>query len=113
MTVMTARIFLAWLPLVVKAINIVQSNDDGWAEINNREFYNSLTSAGFSSIISAPAENESGTGSLDAPPTTVGSEDWTVLTEDEMPTQNGPLCRAASVASWKAHNKAKYDGESF
>ncbi|KAI1656418.1 FAD-binding domain-containing protein [Daldinia decipiens] len=30
-------------------------------------------------------------------PTTVGSEDWVVLTEDDMPTQNGPLCRADSV----------------
>ncbi|KAI2780458.1 FAD-binding domain-containing protein [Daldinia loculata] len=32
-------------------------------------------------------------------PTTVGSEDWVVLTEDDMPTQNGPLCRADSVVA--------------
>lgn len=31
-------------------------------------FYDDLTSAGFSVVLSAPAENESGTGSLDAPP---------------------------------------------
>ncbi|KAI1141709.1 FAD-binding domain-containing protein [Hypoxylon sp. FL0543] len=30
-------------------------------------------------------------------PATVGSEDWVVLTEDDMPTQNGRLCRADSV----------------
>lgn len=61
------------LPLAAKAISIVQSNDDGWAEINIRELYYSLADAGFDSIISAPATNESGSGSLDAPPTTVGS----------------------------------------
>ena len=27
---------------------------------------------------------------------TVGSEDWVVVTEDGLPTQNGPLCRAGS-----------------
>lgn len=84
------------LPLAAKAVNVVISNDDGehtdeykpwaetsanpytlryigWAEINIREFYYSLVNAGFSAIISAPAENESGTGSLDVTPTTVGS----------------------------------------
>jgi hypothetical protein len=64
---------VALLPLAANAINVLLSNDDGWAEINIREFYNSLTSAGFSTIISAPAENESGTGSSDATPSTVGS----------------------------------------
>jgi hypothetical protein len=29
-----------------QAINVVQSNDDGWAEINIRQQYESLTSAG-------------------------------------------------------------------
>ncbi|KAI0009197.1 FAD-binding domain-containing protein [Xylariaceae sp. FL0662B] len=28
-------------------------------------------------------------------PGTVGSEDWVVVTEDGLPTQNGPLCRAS------------------
>ena len=63
---------LALLPLTAKAVNVVVSNDDGWAEINIREFYYSLVNAGFSAIISAPAENESGTGSSDAAPTIVG-----------------------------------------
>ena len=64
----------AMLPLAAKAVNIVQSNDDGWAEINLREFYYSLTDAGFNSFISAPADNESGTSSLDEPPKDVGDD---------------------------------------
>ena len=61
-------LLLSLLPFAVHAANIVLSNDDGWAEINIRQFYSSLTAAGDSVIISAPAENQSGKGSLDAPP---------------------------------------------
>lgn len=50
------------LPLLAKGTNVVLSNDDGWAEINIREFYYALTNAGDSVVLSAPAENESGTG---------------------------------------------------
>ena len=53
---------LAFLPLASRATNVVLSNDDGWAEINIRAFYNSLTAVGDSVVLSAPAENESGTG---------------------------------------------------
>lgn len=53
---------LALLPLSAHAVNIISSNDDGWAEINIRQLYDSLTEAGHSVVISAPAENESGTG---------------------------------------------------
>lgn len=60
-------------PLVAQAVNIVLSNDDGWAEKNIRVFYDTLTSAGESVIISAPADNRSGTGSSDATPGTVTS----------------------------------------
>lgn len=60
-------------PLAVQAVNVVLSNDDGWAEKNIRVFYDTLTSAGESVIISAPADNESGTGSSDATPGTVTS----------------------------------------
>lgn len=49
----------AW---TARATNVVISNDDGWAEINIRTFYNTLTAAGDSVVLSAPAENESGTG---------------------------------------------------
>lgn len=46
------------------AINIIASNDDGWAEVNIRALYESLTSAGHVTVVSAPAQNESGTGRL-------------------------------------------------
>ena len=62
------------LPVATQAINVVISNDDGWAEINIRQLYNSLTKAGYNSIISAPAENKSGTGSSDEEPEKVGSD---------------------------------------
>ena len=45
-----------------KAANLVLTNDDGWAEINVRTFYESLTGAGNSVVLSGPADNESGTG---------------------------------------------------
>ncbi|KAF7183816.1 hypothetical protein CNMCM7691_004238 [Aspergillus felis] len=62
---------LVLLPLTAQAINIVSSNDDGWAEINIRQFYQALTAAGHSVVVSAPAENQSGTGSSDKTPTTL------------------------------------------
>lgn len=46
------------------AINIIASNDDGWAEVNIRALYESLTSAGHLTVVSAPAQDESGTGRL-------------------------------------------------
>ena len=51
----------AALPLA-QGIRIIQSNDDGWAEINIRTFFNTLTAAGHQSVLSGPAENQSGTG---------------------------------------------------
>lgn len=59
--------------LAAQAANIILSNDDGWAEKNIRVFYDSLTAAGENVVLSAPADNRSGTGSSDATPTTVGS----------------------------------------
>lgn len=64
---------LLLLPAVATAVNILISNDDGWAELNIRQLYQALDDKGFSSIISAPAENQSGRGSSDAAPTTVDS----------------------------------------
>ncbi|ORX95145.1 survival protein sure-like phosphatase/nucleotidase [Clohesyomyces aquaticus] len=64
---------LVGLPLT-QAARVIQSNDDGWAEINIRTFFNSLTNAGHSIVLSAPAENQSGTGSSDATPKTVDSD---------------------------------------
>lgn len=45
-------------------IRIIQSNDDGWAELNIREFHSMLTDAGHDAVISAPAENMSGKGTI-------------------------------------------------
>ncbi|KAF2841150.1 putative acid phosphatase [Patellaria atrata CBS 101060] len=51
------------------AIKVVQSNDDGWAVSNVRTLFDVLTAAGHDVILSAPAENKSGSSSLDVPPT--------------------------------------------
>jgi len=53
---------LALFPLAVSAVNIVSSNDDGWAEANIRALYDSLTAGGHSVLLSAPADNQSGKG---------------------------------------------------
>jgi 5'/3'-nucleotidase SurE len=53
---------LGVLPLVTQAANIVLSNDDGWAEINIRTLFDALTKAGENVVLSAPAENKSGSG---------------------------------------------------
>lgn len=58
---MHLNLLLGLLPFA-HGLNIISSNDDGWAEINIRSLYHSLTSAGHSVVISAPAENQSGTG---------------------------------------------------
>ena len=57
-----ALLHIALLAATTGATNVLLSNDDGWAEINIRTFYNALTAAGDSVVLSAPAENESGTG---------------------------------------------------
>lgn len=54
----------ALLPLIATCTNVVLSNDDGWAEKNIRTFYNDLVGVGYSVVLSAPAENQSGTGML-------------------------------------------------
>lgn len=70
-----SSVILGLLPLAANAVNVVVSNDDGWAVANIRQFYYSLTNdAGYSALISAPAENQSGTSSLDSDPDTVGSD---------------------------------------
>ncbi|KAI1655838.1 sure-like protein [Daldinia decipiens] len=49
-------------------IRILQSNDDGWAEQYIRVLHDELNNAGHDVILSAPAENKSGTGSSDSEP---------------------------------------------
>lgn len=60
--------------LLANAFNVVVSNDDGWAEQNVRTLVKTLNGAGFSTVLSSPAENQSGTGSSDEEPETVGSD---------------------------------------
>ncbi|PVI05487.1 acid phosphatase precursor [Periconia macrospinosa] len=57
-----------------QAIRIIQANDDGWAEANARTLFNSLSAAGHDIVLSAPAENQSGTGSSDAAPKQVDAD---------------------------------------
>ncbi|KAI0850125.1 sure-like protein [Daldinia vernicosa] len=56
------------LALGAHGIRILQSNDDGWAEQYIRVLHDKLNNAGHDVILSAPAENKSGTGSLDVGP---------------------------------------------
>lgn len=54
---------VALLPVLavhVQGIRIIQSNDDGWAELYVRSFHNALNAAGHDVVLSAPAENKSG-----------------------------------------------------
>jgi hypothetical protein len=45
-----------------RGIRIIQSNDDGWAELYLRSFHDSLLGGGHDAVVSAPAENQSGRG---------------------------------------------------
>jgi len=63
-----------WSTLAFAQCKIVLTNDDGWATANIRAQDTALTTAGFNVVLSAPANDESGTGSEDFPPTAVGSD---------------------------------------
>jgi hypothetical protein len=59
---------LALLPaLGAHGIRIIQSNDDGWAEQYLRSFHNALVDSDHDVVLSAPAENKSGTSKLPWP----------------------------------------------
>ncbi|KAI1489828.1 survival protein sure-like phosphatase/nucleotidase [Biscogniauxia mediterranea] len=68
---MHAKLFLSALLPVLGAhgARILQSNDDGWAELFVRSFNDALKEAGHDVVLSAPADNKSGSGSSDAEPT--------------------------------------------
>ncbi|TFK69166.1 sure-like protein, partial [Pluteus cervinus] len=51
------------------ALKVVLTNDDGWAVAQIRAEYDALLAAGFDVVLSAPSENQSGTGSSTAAPT--------------------------------------------
>ncbi len=60
---MRVSVILAVLQAIsTHGVRIVQSNDDGWAELYARSFHDALMAAGHDAILSAPAENKSGTG---------------------------------------------------
>ncbi|ATY61477.1 acid phosphatase [Cordyceps militaris] len=54
--------------LVVHGIRIVQSNDDGWAELFTRSFNDVLRAAGHDVVLSCPASDNSGCSSFDDKP---------------------------------------------
>ncbi|KAL0577603.1 hypothetical protein V5O48_004364 [Marasmius crinis-equi] len=54
-----------------KSDKIVITNDDGWAVAMIRAQNDALKAAGYQTVLSAPADNQSGTGSSSSPPTTL------------------------------------------
>lgn len=60
---MRSHALLTLLPILgAQAARIVQSNDDGWAELYLRSLNSALNDAGHDVVLSAPAENKSGSG---------------------------------------------------
>jgi broad specificity polyphosphatase/5'/3'-nucleotidase SurE len=59
---LSAVICAALAPALGQAIRIIQSNDDGWAELYVRSFHDALLAANHDPVLSAPAENKSGSG---------------------------------------------------
>lgn len=45
-----------------QALRIIQSNDDGWAEMHIRVFHDMLIAADHDAVVSGPAENMSARG---------------------------------------------------
>ncbi|KAF3798359.1 hypothetical protein GCG54_00009635 [Colletotrichum gloeosporioides] len=73
--------------LAVQSIRIIQSNDDGWAELYARSFNQALKSSGHNVLLSAPAENKSGSGSSDAEP----DPRTAACQYDSCPANSGPV----------------------
>ncbi|KAM0078113.1 hypothetical protein ACKRZS_009637 [Fusarium odoratissimum] len=84
---MKSFVSVAILPLAVQAVRIVQSNDDGWAESYIRTFNDALNSAGYDVVLSAPAENKSGSSSRDEKP----KDRTTACQYDSCPANSGPV----------------------
>ncbi|XDG02933.1 hypothetical protein ABKA04_002548 [Annulohypoxylon sp. FPYF3050] len=78
----------ALLPaLGAQGIRILQSNDDGWAELYIRSLNDALNAAGHDVVLSAPAENKSGSGSTDVEP----SARTSACEYDSCPANSGPI----------------------
>ncbi|KAF6805946.1 5 3 -nucleotidase family protein [Colletotrichum sojae] len=73
--------------LAVQSVRIVQSNDDGWAEQYTRSANAALKAAGHDVLLSAPAENKSGSGSRDEEP----KPRDTTCQYDSCPAGSGPV----------------------
>jgi 5'/3'-nucleotidase SurE len=59
---------LGLLTSAAQGVRIVQANDDGWAELYVRSLHDALLAAGHDPVLCGPAENKSGTSSLDVEP---------------------------------------------
>lgn len=73
----------------VHSIRIIHGNDDGWAELYTRSFFESLVAAGHDVVLSAPADNKSGTGSTDFEPL----PRRIACQYDSCPAKSGPIGR--------------------
>ncbi|KAI1097446.1 sure-like protein [Jackrogersella minutella] len=66
---MRVQSLLPVLPILgAHGARILQSNDDGWAELYVRSLNDALNEAGHDVVLSAPADNKSGSGSSDEDP---------------------------------------------
>ncbi|KDQ12580.1 hypothetical protein BOTBODRAFT_34309 [Botryobasidium botryosum FD-172 SS1] len=65
---------LLFLSPCVAGLNVLLSNDDGWATANIRALKQRLEDTGYKVLISAPSDNRSGTGNSSTTPTLVGSD---------------------------------------
>lgn len=63
----TFTVISAFLAANAAAINVIMSNDDGWASCNIRASYAEMKRAGFNVVLSSPAQGRSGAGSIDLP----------------------------------------------
>ncbi|KAL2123645.1 hypothetical protein VTJ04DRAFT_10 [Mycothermus thermophilus] len=90
---MRPQVGLLLLPaLSAHGIRIIQSNDDGWAELYVRSFHEALLASGHDAVLSAPAENKSATSSLDIEPSPRKSR----CQYDSCPVTNAPIGRNES-----------------
>jgi squalene cyclase len=63
----TATSLVLLQALAVQGLRIIQSNDDGWAESYARSLHAALSKGDHDVVLSAPAENKSGTGESQSP----------------------------------------------
>ncbi|KAI0121514.1 sure-like protein [Hypoxylon sp. NC0597] len=85
---MRAQSILPALPILgAHGARILQSNDDGWAELYIRSLNTALNDAGHDVVLSAPAENKSGSGSTDQEP----SPRTSPCEYNSCPANSGPI----------------------